>query len=450
MRTLGVSAYYRDSAVAHIHNSKIESAAYESSFSRELHDCSFPTKAVSWVKNVYEDFDQVVFYEKAFLNQAKTEIKKITKAEVILVDHHKAHAMSSIIVKNWSKAAVLVVDCLGGEYSLSLGYYDGKTIEWIKRFKYPNSLGLLYSAVTRFLGFTPLRDEYKTMIAARQGQPLWKKWVYDNLIESKNYDFTILQDLRRGMGIGHLDYNIASTAQTVLQEIIINLADWLYVETGCSNLAFSGQLAYNADLNSVLYASTLFKDIAVASDPGEGGCALGAAAIIDKPLWESAYLGVDQGTAILPDEHAEEILKGKIVSVVTGKTEFSPYSLGNRAFICAPFTENVKKLNSMLKQEDWLPYSVICQQKDISEYFKGKADSYYKHFSLSVVKSNYKTDYNSLIVQATSYTHNPYINRILEITRQHGFPILLCADLKAPNKPLVNTYDDFKNEIAAW
>jgi carbamoyltransferase len=448
MRTLGISAYYRDSAVAHIYNSKIKNAAYESSFSRRLHDSSFPVKAASWVKNVYEDFDYAVFYEKSFFKQAKADIKKITKAELILVDHHSAHAMSSIITKNWSSCAVLVADYLGGEYSLSLGYYDGKTITWLKRFQYPNSLGLLYASVTRFLGFKPLEEDYKTMFAARQGQPLWKQWVYDNIIAINNEDFTLLQDLTKGIGKSHLDYNIAATAQIVLQEIIINLANWLHKQTSCDNLAFSGQIAYNVDLNSALYANSLFKDVAIASDPGEGGCAIGAAALIDKPLWESAYLGVNADTSVLPDKHAEEILKGKIVSVVTGKTAFSPYSLGNRSFICAPFTENVKKLDKLLHKDAWLPFSVICQENDIPAYFKGNAANYYNHFSLNIINCNYKTDYNSIVVQATNYTTNSYINRILEVTKQSGFPILLCADIQAPNKPLVNTYDDLINEIA--
>jgi carbamoyltransferase len=447
MRTLGVSAYYRDSAVAHIYNSKLLKAAYESSFSRKLHDASFPAKAISWVKDVYADFDQVVFYESSFFEQSKVALKKVTKAELVLVDHHSAHAMSSIIVKNWEKAAVIVADYLGGEYSLSLGYYDGKSIQWIKRFSYPNSLGLLYASVTRFLGFDPVDDQHKTMFTARKGYPVWRRWAYDNIIRFDNNEITLLQDLTRGIGTSHIDYNIASTAQTILQEIIISLANWLHKETLCSNLAFSGHLAYNADLNTALYTNSLFSEISIASDPGEGGCAIGAAALVDKPLWETPYLGVEEKNYILPDVCADDILKGEIVPIVTGKTAFSPYSLGNRSLLCAPFTENVKKLNKLLNREPWFPYSVICQQNNLNDYFSSKTDSYYNQFSLPIRSCNYKTDYSSLIVQSTNYTLNPYITRILDITKEQGFPILICADLKAANKPIVNTFSDYKNEI---
>ena len=43
---------------------------------------------------------------------------------------------------------------------------NGK-IEWIKRFRYPNSLGLFYSSATRLMGLKPLCDESQVMAAAR-------------------------------------------------------------------------------------------------------------------------------------------------------------------------------------------------------------------------------------------------------------------------------------------
>jgi carbamoyltransferase len=447
MRTLGVSAYYLDSAVAHIHNSKIIKASYESSFSRQLHDSSFPTNALRWAKDSYEDFDQVVFYEQSTFARFKRDIKKLTRAQLVLVDHHKAHAMASIITKNWSSCAVIVADCLGGQYSVSLGYYDGKDIIWLKQFTYPNSLGLLYSVVTRFLGFKPLSEEYKTMTAARLGKPLWKDWAYDNLIRYDAESFEIIQNITRGLGSGFLDYNIAATAQYILQDILLKLAEWLKQETALDTLAFSGQLAYNTDLNYSLSKSNIFSDIAIASDPGEGGCAIGAAALVDKPLWETCYLGEEYDNGAEADTSSKNIMAGAIVPIIKGKTEFSNQSLGNRSFLCLPSTNNINKLNKLLNTESWIPYSVVCQEQEVHNFFKAITSSYYKQFSMPIIQSNYATAYNCLTVQTVNFTKNAFITRILEYTKQYGAPFLICADIKAPNKPLVNSLQDYEKEI---
>jgi carbamoyltransferase len=447
MRTLGVSAYYLDSAAAHIYNGKIIKASYESSFTRKARDSAFPSNAIQWCKDSYEDFDQVVFYEQSTFKQFKRDIKKYTRAEAVLVDHHKAHAMSSIIVKNWENCAVIVADCLGGEFSLSLGYYDSTDIVWLKQFKYPNSIGLLYSAVTRFLGFTPLQDEYKTMYAARLGKPLWKSWARDNIVYYDSENFEILQDVTRGIGSGFLDYNIAATAQNILEDIIVSLAVWLKAETNYNCLAFSGQLAYNVDLNSKLAADSGFADIAISSDPGEGGCAIGAASLIHKPLWETCYLGVESDNGVLPSDCAKRIMAGAIVPIIKGKLEFSYTSLGHRSFLCVPSPSNIAKLNSILGVEAWIPYSVVCQEQEVHSFFKCTTPDYHKNFSLPVIQTNYVNPYNCLTVQTVNFTKNAFITKVLEHTKQYGAPFLICADIKAPGKPLIATTTDYAEEI---
>ena len=72
-------------------------AAHEERFTRKKYDNSFPINTIEWLRNTYEDWDYAVFYEESTYKQFKSDIKKITKAKPVLVDHHEAHAMSSII-----------------------------------------------------------------------------------------------------------------------------------------------------------------------------------------------------------------------------------------------------------------------------------------------------------------------------------------------------------------
>ena len=99
------------------------------------------------------------FMKNLLTKQFKTDIKKITSAKPVLVDHHEAHAMSSILTTDWDECAVMIIDTVGGKFSTSLGVFENGKIEWLKRFRYPNSLGLFYSSATRFLGFDALSGE---------------------------------------------------------------------------------------------------------------------------------------------------------------------------------------------------------------------------------------------------------------------------------------------------
>lgn len=447
MKVLGISAYYQDSAVAYIKDGFIKRAAKEQHFSRELNTNKFPSKAFRWAKDSYEDFDHVVFYEESTFARFKDDIKYYLKIKPELVDHHEAHAMSGLIMSDCTESAVIVADCLGGNFSLSLGYYQSGVFTWLKRFEYPNSLGLLYSAVTKFLGFKPLEEEYKTMYAARKGQPLWKSWAYDNVLSFTQDSFSTLVNPTRGFGQGFLDYNIAATAQTILEEVIVSLANWLHAETGSFNLVFSGQLATNADLCSSIKDSTSYVNILIPTDPGEAGCALGAAAIVEKPLWETAYLGKMEEDLLFTEDCANSILKGKLTPVIHGRTEFSHESLGNRSFLCIPTEENIQKLNKIKKLPSWVSYPVVTQEKEAGKFFEIDVNSYYKQFSYNIINSNYHQEHTKQVVQLVNITKNAYVNRVLEKTKQFGYPFLICADLSSYGNPIVNSIEDYKNEI---
>src|SRR3989338_7361858 len=71
MRSLGISAYYHDSAAALVEDGRIVAAAQEERFSRRKHDARFPQHAVRYCLQEagigLDDLDQVVFYDKPFL-----------------------------------------------------------------------------------------------------------------------------------------------------------------------------------------------------------------------------------------------------------------------------------------------------------------------------------------------------------------------------------------------
>ena len=448
MKILGVSCYHHDSAAASLKDGFIQGAAHEERFTRKKYDNSFPTNTIEWLRDTYEDWEIAAFYEESTYKQFKNDIKKVTKAKPVLVDHHSAHAMSSILMTDWEDCAVMVIDTIGGKFSTSLGGYENGKITWIKRFRYPNSIGLFYSAATRLLGFKPLSGESQVMAAAGYGTPKWANFIKEKFVNIQEGDYTLLHDLSRGVGTGTLDWDVAASVQLVFTDIVLNLANWLFKETGKINLAYSGGCALNCVTNSSLIRNTLFNDISIQPAAGDAGASLGAAALIERPLWENAFLGYEDYEHLSADETADKIIKGNIIPIIHGRAEFGPRALGNRSLLCAPINSTIDRLNKIKgrKNDSWRPYAPIIQDKEADDFFNLYKACPNMLFVADIKKrSNFKTHDGTARLQYITGSQ-AYLYKVLEITRQYGFPILINTSLNAKGMPIVNKKEDL-NEI---
>lgn len=74
-----------------------------------------------------------------------------------------AHAASSFLPSPFEKAAIFTIDGVGEWTTTSYGMGEGNNIKLLKEIKFPHSLGLLYSTITAYLGFSVNNSEYKVM-----------------------------------------------------------------------------------------------------------------------------------------------------------------------------------------------------------------------------------------------------------------------------------------------
>ena len=199
MYILGISCFYHDAAATLIKDGKVISAALEERFTRKKHDPSFPSNAVEFCLksgNIsIEDIDYVAFYEKpllkfervlsqhlenfpkSYLSFLKTmpswlkdklhlrkKLKKLGyKKDVLFIEHHLAHAASAYLPSPFNKAAILTIDGVGEYSTTTLGLGKVNEIKLTDEIVFPNSLGLLYSTITTYLGFKANNSEYKVM-----------------------------------------------------------------------------------------------------------------------------------------------------------------------------------------------------------------------------------------------------------------------------------------------
>jgi carbamoyltransferase len=152
---------------------------------------------------------------------------------------------------------------------------------------------------------------------------------------------------------------------------------------------------------------------------------------------------------ITADECADRIIKGEIVPVIQGRAEFGPRALGNRSLLCAPTDDNIKKLNriKMRDTDSWRPYAPVCQIEEAANFFKVYQHSKEMLFVADIIEGNFKTHDNTARLQTVTGSSNAYLWKVLEKTRQYGYPILINTSLNAKGKPIVNTVDDFKREV---
>src|SRR3990167_10059586 len=96
-----------------------------------------------------------------------------------------SHAASAFLVSPFDRAAILTMDGVGEWETATRGWGEGNQITLTDKIDFPDSLGLLYSAFTYYLGFKVNSAEYKVMGLAPYGQSKYVKKIKDNLIDVK-------------------------------------------------------------------------------------------------------------------------------------------------------------------------------------------------------------------------------------------------------------------------
>uniref|UniRef100_A0AAU2UVY7 Carbamoyltransferase n=1 Tax=Streptomyces sp. NBC_00003 TaxID=2903608 RepID=A0AAU2UVY7_9ACTN len=350
-----------------------------------------------------------------------------TAPEIIPVRHHRSHAASAFYPSPYGSAAVLCVDGVGEWATTTMWHGQDTGLRQLAELRFPHSLGLFYSAFTHFCGFKVDSGEYKLMGLAPYGEPRFEGLIRDHLIDLRA-DGSFALDMRffdylsgnamTGTAFERLfdgprrqpeqelttrEFDLAASAQKVLEDAVLRLAGTAKARTGESRLCLAGGVALNCVANGAISRSGLFDEIWVQPAAGDAGGALGAALGVamaaDQPrthvdtktdAMSGALLGPAHSaedvrelleTAKLPHrwldsaellkEVAAEIAAGKIVGWFQGRAEFGPRSLGNRSILGDPRDPDMQStMNLKIKfRESFRPFAPSVLAEDAHEYF---------------------------------------------------------------------------------
>jgi carbamoyltransferase len=352
MIILGVSFDYHDAAAALVRDGEVVCAIQEERLTRIKHDPVMPVRAIeACLKSsgvTAGELDAVVHYEDPMVKfdricraavlqfppsistlnralrswtdagkfepcQRLSALLGIDRSRVVFSEHHLSHAASAFYCSPFDEATIVTLDGVGEYETAAIFAADRTGIRKLVHTTYPDSIGLLYSAFTAYLGFEVNEGEYKVMGLAAFGRPTYYELIrqlvrvtekgeikvdqsYFNFKNPANNPFT--QKLVNLLGAArHPDApfnptlvgsvipedsdssrfaNIAASVQKVTEEVILDFVERATRFTGLPNLCMAGGVALNSLANGKLQVAHDEK-IYIHPAAGDAGGAVGAA-----------------------------------------------------------------------------------------------------------------------------------------------------------------------------
>lgn len=450
-------------------NSSIELCLrYASANHLDISDVSYGFYEKPWLKLTRRLYQNPSAYKRYIKEAFDLSFKKLRGYKTIT--HHKAHALAGCATAPFDEGVYLIVDAIGEWDTTSWGTFnqtDGPKQDG--SIKYPHSIGLLYSAFTRWLGLKPNEDEYIVMGAAAYGEPKYWRKIEDDFIEyvegglfklKKPVHNGIEQYYGREVSVKDW-YDWCASIQKVTEILMKNLVSMLQEKYGKGfNLVLGGGVALNCVINTTLMENPNLdiNDIWILPSPGDSGNAIGAAAHaagINKINWTGPFLGVDidngsHPTQALIRDVVGRLEKGQIVGWIQGQEEFGPRSLGHRTLLADPRFEGIKdKVNQIKHRQQFRPFAPSVLEEDAYMYFDLPCKperSQYMQFTARVKNPDMLPSIchvdNSTRVQTVPKSTDSF-RRLLEHWKETtGCAVLLNTSLNIKGQPLISERKD--------
>jgi carbamoyltransferase len=487
---------------------------------------SFSNSFVVWVKDK-------LFQKNNIIKNLENVLGKSDdwRAKLVFSEHHLSHASSAFFASPFENAAILTMDGVGEWATTSLAIGKKNEIQIVKEINFPHSLGLLYSAFTYYLGFKVNSGEYKVMGLAPYGKPKYLELIKKNLIEvkpdgsfrlnmeyfeyctgntmtNKKFDRLFGSPKRKPeTELNQRDMDIASSIQALTEEIILNLAKNIMLETKCENLCLAGGVALNCVANGKLAKKGIYKNLWIQPAAGDAGGSIGAALAFyylglknkrsishtQNDLMKGGFLGPDYSQDEIEKRlkviganyrtlsrsemityTAEALAGGKAIGWHQGRMEFGPRSLGSRSILADPRSAIMQKqLNLKIKfRESFRPFAPSILAEDLTDWFDMDCDSPYMLLVANVLKNKQippnenqenlfgidklnlirsdipavtHVDYSARIQTVHKDTNLIYHELISKFKKITGCPILVNTSFNVRGEPIVMTPEDAFN-----
>ena len=348
---LGINAYHGDVSAVLLADGELVVALEEERFRRVKHWAGFPTLAIQKALSIAgihgRDVQHVAISRDPKANLLRKGLYALTKRpdlslvfdrvknarkvrdlhgplsaalgipaddlpKLHFVEHHPAHLASAFLVSPFDDAAICAIDGFGDFVSTSLAVGKNNEVDVLDRVYFPHSLGLLYTAITQYLGFWGYGDEFKVMGLAPYGRPIhvaqmrelvrltddglfelelkyfrhWNEGVemewdegYPSLgrVFSSELETLLGPARQKDEKLTPHHEDIARSVQALFEECAFHVLNGLWQRTGNPRLCLAGGCAMNSVANGKIREKTPFREVYIQPAASDNGTALGAA-----------------------------------------------------------------------------------------------------------------------------------------------------------------------------
>ena len=526
---------------------RVVAAALEERFCRRKHTNEFPKQAIEYCLEAggfrtINQVDAIVFYEKpilklhrivetsvaswpfglanfvqrlpSFLSTKFNVYRQIAKTlpgyqgPILFVDHHLSHAASAFYCSPYDEAAILTIDGVGEWDTTTIGVGRGRDIHLDRAIHFPHSIGLLYSALTSYLGFQVNGGEWKVMGLAPYGEANYvdqfrrlvrmkpdgsfqlnmeyfayqysSRWTANNRRWQELFGFP-RREPKDDLLQHHED--LARSGQAVVEDMILNLAREARRYSGSENLVIAGGVGLNSVANWKIEQEGIFKNVWIQPAAGDDGGALGAALLVSQSLFNDAPCAGMKDVYVGPEPSDDEVLSflevseiaheqleedaliervadlianGNVVGWCRVRMEFGPRALGARSILADATNPEMKAIvNEKIKYREYFrPFAPAVPLDNVHEYFEVQPGTSMP-FMLKVpsVRAEKRTAIPAVThedgsgrVQTVTRECNPvYYGLLKALERRTGAPIVLNTSFNVRGEPIVCDLEDAYN-----
>ena len=424
------------------------------------------------------------------------------------VEYSMSHAASAFYYCGAEDAAILSLHGRG-EYATALfAHGQQQRITKLKTIYEPDSLSTLFTAMSEYLGFETLDDEFKLMSMATYGDasqvdlgdlilatdqgfklnthyiaPLTRRGHHEH---ERRYHFTpqLLQRLgprRHGAQLDAPYTHYAAACQQLLEDTVHRLVDRhlspILAQHG--QLCFAGHTSLNSRLNQSLLARDDVSSLFIQPAVNDSGAALGAVAAVAaqggesiRPLHSAALGPAFDQTACQAAclEHPERphyqpladtvaqavslLCQGYPLGWLQGRMEIGPRALGQRSILAHPNDpQALARLNQRIKyREEWRTFCASTTRELAEQFLLTPSLSPFMSLAFAIRPEwqerlqHIALPDGSARIQIIEPQHNPRLHALITaFAKASGYPLLLNTSLNRRGEPIVCSPADALN-----
>jgi|SRR5579872_4462759 len=495
MNILGLAGLHNDPACAILADGVLASAVEQKKIAHRIQPGALPREAITAALQLAKlspaEINSVALvrpFDQELHMALRTEF---ANAQIVMVEHHTAHAAAAFYPSPFDEATVLTLDRAGDFRSAARWSASKNRLALEQDLYYPDSLGDLYGRVTELLGYQAAADEHKVqwLSTGDSGEayaPLFEDIVGTGSWPTLDRTYFDADRLRHG-GFSEKFYRhlgleagdeipqqmkapLAAGLQRAIERAVLRMAG------DAANLCIGGGLGLNALLISALEQS---KNVFVQPAAGNAGSSIGAVLYAWHTTHRQPHPTPLNDLCLGPSYSSEEIKKviencklrfryllttdelidsavqqiddQKIVAWMQGRMEFGSRALGNRSILASPLNPySTENLNRFIKhREQFRKFAASVPAEIANEYFEAGPNARYLA-TVGRIRPQHREKFQAaemgdglIRVHTVSRDDNPLYHQLLHAAgKSTGLPVLYNTSFNLFGDPLVCTPRD--------